>query len=114
MVDDRLAEERQAKETLTVLVEGGVDADRFDAGILLLRDAVLEHARHEERSEFPLLREHVPAERLRTLATALKAAEAVAPARPHPGTESAKANLAAGPVLAVADRVRDAIRSAAG
>ena len=34
------------------------------------------------------------------------------PTRPHPGAESAKANLAAGAVLGVVDRVRDAIRSA--
>jgi hypothetical protein len=114
MVDDRLAEERAAKETLKALVDGGVEDPGFDAGILLLRDAVLTHARYEERYEFSRLRHHVPAERLRGLVGAVKAAEAFAPTRPHPGTESAKANLALGPALAVADRVRDAIRSAAG
>ena len=113
LVEDRLTEERQAKETLATLIDGGVDADGFDAGVLLLREAVLQHARHEERYEFTQLRQHVPAERLRRLATAFAAAEAVAPTRPHPGTESAKANVAAGPVLAVVDRVRDAIRRAA-
>jgi hypothetical protein len=112
LVEDRLAEERQAKEMLSTLIDGGVDAPGFDVGITLLRESVLEHARHEERYEFTALRQHVPAERLRKLATAFAAAEAVAPTRPHPGAESAKANLAAGPVLAVADRVRDAIRSA--
>jgi hemerythrin superfamily protein len=114
LVEDRLQEERQAKETLTTLIEGGVDADGFATGILLLREAVLEHARHEERYEFTRLRQHVPAERLRKLGSALQAAEAVAPTRPHPGVESAKANLAAGPALAVVDRVRDAVRRAAG
>ncbi|WP_433261342.1 hemerythrin domain-containing protein [Micromonospora vinacea] len=110
MVDDRLDEERQAKETLQTLIEGGVDADGFDTGIVLLRDAVLLHARHEERYEFPQLRQHVPVERLRSLATAVRAAEASAPTRPHPSAQSAKGNLAAGPVLAVIDRVRDAVR----
>ncbi|WP_307813204.1 hemerythrin domain-containing protein [Micromonospora luteifusca] len=33
MVDDRLEEERQAKETLRTLIAGGVDADGFDTGI---------------------------------------------------------------------------------
>jgi hypothetical protein len=42
----------------------------------------------------------------------VRAAEALAPTRPHPGTESAKANLVAGPVLAIADRARDLIREA--
>ncbi|MEU7848987.1 hemerythrin domain-containing protein [Micromonospora parva] len=110
MVDDRLDEERRAKETLQTLIEGGVDADGFDTGIVLLREAVLRHARHEERYEFPQLRQHVPVDRLRSLATAVRAAEASAPTRPHPGTQSAKGNLAAGPVLAVIDRVRDAVR----
>ncbi|MGW2624455.1 hemerythrin domain-containing protein [Micromonospora taraxaci] len=110
MVDDRLDEERQAKETLRALISGGVDADGFDTGIILLRDAVLMHARHEERYEFPQLRQHVPAERLRSLATAVRTAEASAPTRPHPSAQSAKANLAAGPALAVIDRVRDAVR----
>ncbi|TDC83901.1 hemerythrin domain-containing protein [Micromonospora sp. KC606] len=110
MVDERLAEERQAKETLRTLVAGGVDADGFETGIILLRDAVLTHARHEERYEFPRLRQHVPADRLRGLAAAVRAAEATAPTRPHPGAQSAKGNLAAGPALAVIDRIRDAVR----
>lgn len=113
LVDDRLEEERQAKEMLQSLIDGGVDADGFDAGVMLLRDAVLMHARHEERYEFTQLRQHVPAERLRSLAAAVQAAEAVAPTRPHPGTESAKANVVAGPALAVVDRIRDAVRRAA-
>jgi hemerythrin superfamily protein len=112
LVEDRLAEERAAKEILTTLIEGGVDADGFETGLLLLRKAVLEHARHEERYEFPRLRQHVPAERRQTLATAFASAEKVAPTRPHPGAQSATANVAAGPVLAIVDRVRDAIRSA--
>jgi hypothetical protein len=113
MVDDRLAEERQAKEMLTALIEGGVGADGFDDALLLLRDAVLMHARHEERYEFPHLRQHVPAERLVALAAAIRAAEAVAPTRPHPGAESATANAVLGLPLAVVDRVRDAVRRAA-
>ncbi|SCF05716.1 Hemerythrin HHE cation binding domain-containing protein [Micromonospora coriariae] len=110
MVDDRLDEERQAKQTLQTLIAGGVDADGFDIGIILLRDAVLTHARYEERYEFPRLRQHVPPGRLRSLAGAVRAAETTAPTRPHPGAQSAKGNLAAGPALAVIDRVRDAMR----
>jgi hemerythrin superfamily protein len=113
MVDDRLAEERQAKEMLTAMIEGGVEAAGFDDALLLLRDAVLMHARHEERYEFPHLRQHVSAERLVGLAAAVRAAESVAPTRPHPGTESATANAVLGLPLAVVDRVRDAVRRAA-
>jgi len=112
-VDDRLAEERQAKEMLTALIDGGVDAKDFDTALLLLRESVLIHARHEERYEFPQLRQHVPADQLVNLAAAVRAAEAVAPTRPHPGAESATANVVLGPPLAVLDRVRDAVRRAA-
>jgi hypothetical protein len=111
-VDDRLEEERQAKEMLSELIKADLDDPGFTASLLLLRDAVLTHARYEERYEFTQLRARVPAERLRKLATVVRAAEAAAPTRPHPGAESAKANLAAGPALAVVDRARDLIRDA--
>jgi hemerythrin superfamily protein len=111
-IDERLTEERQAKQTLKALIEDGIDTDGFDQGLLLLRTSVLEHARHEERYEFPRLRQHLPADRLRQLATAVRAAEAAAPTRPHPGAESATANAVLGIPLAVVDRIRDAIRGA--
>jgi hemerythrin superfamily protein len=109
-IDDRLAEERQAKEMLAEMVDAGPDDDGFDVALLLLREAVLTHARYEERYEFTQLRAKVPATQLRLLAGAVRAAEAVAPTRPHPGTESATANLALGLPLAVIDRVRDRVR----
>ena len=112
VIDDRLDEERQAKEMLSQLIKAGVTDAGFDAALLLLRNAVLTHARYEERYEFTQLRAKAPADQLRALAGAVRAAEAVAPTRPHPGAESAKANIAAGPVLAVADRARDLIREA--
>jgi hemerythrin superfamily protein len=112
VIDARLAEERAAKELLSELYDNGVEDSGFDAGIIALRDAVLAHATYEERYEFPQLRQHVDAKRLRRAATAVKAAEAVAPTRPHPGVESAKANLLVGPAAAVFDRLRDAARDA--
>jgi hypothetical protein len=111
-VDDRLEEERQAKEMLSALTKADLDDPDFNEPLLLLRDAVLTHARYEERYEFTQLRARVPAERLRSMAAVVRAAEAVAPTRPHPGAESAKTNLTMGPALAVVDRVRDAIHAA--
>ncbi|GIF01334.1 hypothetical protein [Paractinoplanes rishiriensis] len=98
---------------LAALLEADVDSEGFEASLLMLRTAVLTHARHEERYEFPQLRAKIPAERLRTLATVVRAAEAAAPTRPHPGVESATANLVTGPALAAADRARDLVREAA-
>ncbi len=38
----------------------------------------------------------------------------MAPPHPHPGTESAAQNLKLGPLAAVVDRTRDAVRKAMG
>lgn len=112
VVDDRLAEEREAKEVLSRLESMDPGSEEFERLLGTLRMSVLEHAGHEEQYEFRYLRQHYPAERLRTLAGMVRAAEKTAPTHPHPGTETATENLAAGPVLAVFDRVKDAIREA--
>jgi hemerythrin superfamily protein len=112
VVDDRLAEEREAKEVLAQLQELDPDDPRFEPVFGELRMAVLQHAKREERYEFPRLRHHLTPERLRTMAAALLAAEALAPTRPHPGVESAAANAALGPSLALVDQVRDTVRDA--
>ena len=46
------------------------------------------------------------------MAKAVLAAEAIAPTRPHPGVESAKANFAVGPFASMLDRARDLIKQA--
>ncbi|MFC4852761.1 hemerythrin domain-containing protein [Actinophytocola glycyrrhizae] len=112
VVDDRLAEEREAKEVLSRLEELDPDSEEFGSLLDTLRMSVLEHAHHEEVYEFRYLRQHYDADRLRTLATALRAAEKTAPTHPHPGAETATENLVAGPVLAVFDRARDTLRKA--
>ncbi|QNP75394.1 hemerythrin domain-containing protein [Streptomyces roseirectus] len=114
VVADRLAEERQAKEVLARLDGMDTDDPKFLAELHVLRLDVAAHARAEERYEFPHVRRHAGPDRLASMATAVRAAEATAPTRPHPGTESAPANLALGPVTALVDRVRDAIRKATG
>jgi hemerythrin superfamily protein len=110
VVDDRLGEEKSAKELLSRLET----LDPADPGFLPLLDelrlAVLAHARAEERYEFVKLRETTDEATLSRLATAVKAAEAVAPTHPHPGINTPAENLAAGPFVAVVDRVRDAVR----
>jgi hemerythrin superfamily protein len=112
LINDRLDEERQAKTMLAALVDAGPDHEGFDMALLSLREVVLVHARREERYEFPQLRQRVPAEQLRALAGLVRAAEAVAPTRPHPGAETAIANIALAPALAVIDRLRDLVREA--
>ncbi|MGW7460637.1 hemerythrin domain-containing protein [Streptomyces sp. NPDC054797] len=109
VVEERLAEEKAAKEKLSALEDLDVSDPKFMPTLLSLRDAVLAHARAEERYEFALLRRSTSPARLALMAKAVKA---TAPTRPHPGVESATANLTLGPVAAVVDRARDAIRGA--
>ena len=111
IVDSRLEEEDQAKHTLADLYDLGVDHPDFDSRLRTLAGAVTRHATNEETEEFSRLREILQPDELRRMAGAVKAAEAMAPTRPHPMVgESATANLLAGPPLAVFDRARDAMR----
>jgi hypothetical protein len=114
VVEARLGEEHRAKELLSTLDELGPEAEGFDTLLFQLRDDVLAHAEHEEREEFPLLRSAYDEKRLRAMADTVRAAEAVAPTRPHPGVESAAANVLLGAPVAIMDRARDAIRKALG
>ncbi|MEU2120514.1 hypothetical protein [Nocardia niwae] len=74
-----------------------------------LREAVLAHADHEEREEFIRLREQLDDETLQRLRRTVELAEAMAPTRPHPGVESATANVLVGPFAAMMDRAKDLI-----
>jgi Hemerythrin HHE cation binding domain. len=111
VVQARLAEERMTKELLLRLYESGTDAADFEDRFIALRDIVLLHAKREERYEFPHLRQTTDARTRERMADAVRLAEMVAPTRPHPGIESAAANILLGPGLAIVDRIRDAIRA---
>ncbi|MCP3771210.1 MULTISPECIES: hemerythrin domain-containing protein [unclassified Streptomyces] len=114
VVKDRLAEEKAAKETLAALDDMDTDDPKFMPRLLKLRKDVQEHARAEERYEFTHIRRSTDATNLAAMAKAIKAAEAMAPTRPHPGAESGAANVALGPVAALMDRTKDAVRKAMG
>lgn len=109
IVAARLKEEHEAKTVLTELEKLDVDGDAFTTKLTALRDAVLEHAEHEEKDEFTKLSEELSSDELEKMGRAVKLAEAIAPTRPHPGVESQIANLMAGPFAAMLDRARDAI-----
>lgn len=114
VVEDRLAEERAAKETLAALDAIDTDDPTFMPRLMKLRTEVQEHARAEERYEFSHIRRSGDAKTLAAMANAIKTAEAMAPTRPHPGVETAAANVALGPVAALMDRTKDAVRKAMG
>lgn len=112
IVDARLQEEHEAKELLSRIEKLDVTSRQFVDEITRLRDAVLDHARYEEDEEFPVLERKVGADDLKRMGSAVRAAEAIAPTRPHPGVESAKLNFAVGPFASMLDRARDLIQQA--
>ncbi|MFE9772008.1 hemerythrin domain-containing protein [Streptomyces sp. NPDC005931] len=114
VVADRLAEERSAKETLAALDDLDTGDPAFMPRLMELRTEVQEHARAEERYEFIHIRRSTDVTGLTAMAKAVKAAEAMAPTRPHPGVESGAANVVLGPVAALMDRTKDAVRKAMG
>jgi hypothetical protein len=115
VVEKRLEEEKEAETVLAELGELDISSAEFDGRLAALQTDVVEHAEAEEEHEVPLLDEKVDAKRLRQLAPVFRVAENTAPTRPHPeGPTSALGNVAVGPFLAIADRVRDAIRDFRG
>jgi hemerythrin superfamily protein len=112
IVDARLQEEHEAKEQLSTLEGMDIDSPDFIEALKLFRDAVTEHAEREELEEFDQLHRELGADELKRMTSAVRAAEAIAPTRPHPGVESAKLNFAVGPFASMLDRARDVISAA--
>ena len=112
IVDARLKEEHEAKEELSKLESMDIDSQEFIDALTKFREAVVDHAEHEENEEFNKLHRKLDADELKRMAAAVQAAEAIAPTRPHPGVESAKLNFIAGPFASMVDRARDALKQA--
>ena len=112
IVDARLNEEREAKEQLSALEGMDIDSQDFLDELMLLKGMVIDHAEREETEEFNRLQRDVSPSDLKRMVSAVQAAQAIAPTRPHPGVESAFLNFAAGPFASMLDRARDAIAAA--
>jgi hemerythrin superfamily protein len=110
VVAARLEEEHKAKETLRELEKLDVDSAEFDGMFRTLQQDVLAHAEAEEQEEFAALAEAFDPPELQRMRHAVEFAERMAPTRPHPGVESAAANVLVGPFAMMIDRTRDAIR----
>lgn len=110
IVDARLEEENQAKRMLSEMEQMDTSSSNFMVRLGELRSAVLTHADHEEREEFPQLRQNVDEQQRKKMAVAVAKAEDIAPTHPHPGTESAAKAGLAGPVASLMDRARDAMK----
>ncbi|MCU1657285.1 MAG: hemerythrin [Pseudonocardiales bacterium] len=114
VVKARLAEENKAKKVLAELEKLDIDSTEFEAKFRALQVDVLAHADAEERTEFGQLADQLDQDELQRMQRAVKFAESMAPTRPHPGVESAAANILVGPFAAMLDRTRDAISGKSG
>jgi hemerythrin superfamily protein len=112
IVDDRLAEEHDAKVLLRDIENLPRDSSEFTKALIHLQDAVLKHAEAEEELEFTALEAELSTDELAKLTQAVEIAERIAPTHPHPGVESGAANFAVGPFASVLDRARDALSGA--
>jgi hemerythrin superfamily protein len=107
IVEERLSEENEAKQTLAELEKMDVDDVEFENQFRAFQADVERHAENEEQHEFRQLAEELSTEQLERMQRAVRLAEATAPTRPHAGVESARANMLAGPFAAMLDRTRD-------
>ena len=111
IADMRIAEQAQAEQLLADMEKAGVESPEFASMFSKLRTDVLAHAEAEERAVFPELATNVGADELRHLGQRYERAKRAAPTHPHPhAPDTPPGNLVMGPVAAVIDRVRDAVR----
>lgn len=109
VVDERLAEEREAKIALARLENLDASSAAFETELRKLQRSVLAHAESEEKEEFEPLATTLDEARLDQMRRMVQVAEAIAPTRPHPGVESALANAVFGPFASMLDRLRDVL-----
>jgi hypothetical protein len=113
VADARNEEEREATRTLTVLEMMDVSSAEFDQDFAKFERAVLDHARREEKDEFPLVRAREDPDALLAMGRTLRAVERAAPTHPHPSTAgSPMAQWAVGPFASMVDRTLDALKNA--
>lgn len=111
--DARNHEEQEANKVLAQLEKMDVTGTEFDARFAEFERAVIDHAEHEEREEFPAVHAGRSEEQLRRMGTLLRSAEKIAPTHPHPSAAGKPmAQWSVGPFASLIDRTRDAIRAA--
>lgn len=113
LADARIAEQSKAEELMDRMERKGREDKDFAANLTKLRSAVLEHAEEEERTVFAPLANAVDRDQLEKMAERYEKAKKMAPTHPHPtAPDTPPGNMVVGPVAAMADHFRDAMRKA--
>jgi hemerythrin superfamily protein len=113
IADACIAEQSEAEEALATLEKTDTTSDSFRTQLVELRQAVLAHAKHEERDVLPALERNIDPQQLGELGDRYDKALESAPTHPHPhAPDTPPGNTLLGPIAALIDRVRDAMRDA--
>lgn len=114
LADEAINEHLEIKETLNAIDSMTADEDGFDERMPELIAEVRHHVEEEEAELFPKLRQALSVEELRDLGQKMERARSMVPTRPHPNAPTSPgAKAVTGPPVALIDRIRDAVRSAA-
>jgi hemerythrin superfamily protein len=114
IADARLAEQADAEQLLSEMESNETSSGAFTAQFKKLRESVLAHAKAEEATVFPLLKDSTTVEDRRELGERYAKAKENAPTHPHPhAPDTPPGNKALGPIAAIFDKTRDAINRAA-
>jgi hemerythrin superfamily protein len=111
LVDHGLEEHQEVKELLAKVDGRPANDPEVRQIFAKLKSAVEEHVAEEEGKLFPALRNHVEQDQLMELGEKMAKAKATAPTHPHPNAPNTPpGNIIAGPLAAMADKVRDFLR----
>ncbi|HEX4063591.1 MAG TPA: hemerythrin domain-containing protein [Streptosporangiaceae bacterium] len=104
-----VSQEQDAKQVLAELDKLEPTDERFETLLTKFTADAREHISFEETQAWPVLRTRISAEEAADLGEKLAKGKESAPTRPHPHTPPNEGVLkAAGPVVATADKARDA------
>jgi hemerythrin superfamily protein len=104
---EALEEHHVVKVVLRELESMDPGAERFDAKVTVMMEAVRHHVKEEEGELFPKVRNRIDRRELVDLGEQLQAAKRVVPTRPHPAApDTPPGNVVAGAAVAVMDRAR--------
>lgn len=113
LADEAVDEHVEMKETLNEIDSMTAEDPQLDEKMRELMAEVRHHVQEEERDLFPGIRNALSDEELRDLGAKLDQARSMVPTRPHPDAPTSPgAKAAAGPPVALVDRIRDAVRGA--
>jgi hemerythrin superfamily protein len=111
--DVRISEQAAVEKLLAAMEKLDSTSPEFASSFATLQAAVLDHAAAEEATTFPRLQEMEDAESRVALGGLYELAKSRAPTHPHPhAPHTPPGNLLVGPVAALFDRARDAVRGA--